>query len=92
MATEIKSSARINPRSDANGLKEWKLNIGLATKWLGILSLGGIEKIRNRLVANPIKVRRTCSISGILFVRSITFYLYFIYILLSHALSTFLRP
>ena len=26
--------------------------IRLATKWLGILSLGGIDKIRNHLVAN----------------------------------------
>ena len=29
---------------------------GLATKWLRILSLGGIDKIRNHLVANPIVV------------------------------------
>ena len=26
-------------------------NIGLVTKWLRILSLGGIDKIRNQLVA-----------------------------------------
>ena len=29
-------------------------SIGLATKWLRILSLGGIDKIRIHLVANPI--------------------------------------
>ena len=29
--------------------------IGLATKWLRILSLGGTDKIRNHLVANPIE-------------------------------------
>ena len=29
--------------------------IGLATKWLRILSLGGIDKIRNHLVANSIE-------------------------------------
>ena len=29
-------------------------SIGLATKWLRILSLGGIDKICNHLVANPI--------------------------------------
>ena len=29
-------------------------SIGLATKWLRILSLGGIDKFRNHLVANPI--------------------------------------
>ena len=29
--------------------------IGLATKGLRILSLGGIDKIRNHLVANPIR-------------------------------------
>ena len=29
-------------------------NIGLATKWLRIFLLGGIDKIRNHLVANPI--------------------------------------
>ena len=28
--------------------------IGLATKWLRIVSLGGIDKIRNHLLANPI--------------------------------------
>ena len=28
--------------------------IGLATKWLRILSIGGIDKIRNHLVAKPI--------------------------------------
>ena len=28
--------------------------IGLATKWLRILSLGGNDKIRNHLVASPI--------------------------------------
>ena len=28
-------------------------SIGLATKWLRILSLGGIDKIRNHLVTNP---------------------------------------
>ena len=28
--------------------------IGLATKWLRILPLGGNDKIRNHLVANPI--------------------------------------
>ena len=32
----------------------WKLYIGLATKRLRILSLGGIDNIRNRLVAKPI--------------------------------------
>ena len=41
-------------------------NIELATKWLRILSLGGIDKIRNHLVANPITSvdinRRTCSL------------------------------
>ena len=31
-----------------------RLTIGLATKWLRILSLGGIDKSRNHLVANPI--------------------------------------
>ena len=34
-------------------------NIGLATKWLRILSLGGIAKIRNHLVANPIHSSNT---------------------------------
>ena len=29
--------------------------IGLATKWSRILSLGGIDKIRNHLVANPVQ-------------------------------------
>ena len=28
--------------------------IGLTTKWLRILSLGGNDKIRNHLAANPI--------------------------------------
>ena len=32
----------------------WPNSIGLATKWLRILSLGGNGKIRNHLVANPI--------------------------------------
>ena len=33
---------------------EFDIELGLATKWLRILSLGGIDKIRNHLVANPI--------------------------------------
>ena len=32
---------------------QWN-DIGLATKWLRILSLGGNYKVRNRLVAKPI--------------------------------------
>ena len=31
--------------------------IGLATNWLRIFSLGGIDKIRNHLVANPILIQ-----------------------------------
>ena len=33
---------------------EFDIELGLATKWLRILSLGGIDKIRKHLVANPI--------------------------------------
>ena len=36
-------------------LRSW-----LATKWLRILSLGGNDKTRNHLVANPIYVHRIC--------------------------------
>ena len=39
-------------------------SIGLATKWLRILSLGGIDKIRNYLVANSYYkvIKDTCPI------------------------------
>ena len=37
-------------------------SIGLATKWLRILSLGGIDKMRDHLVANPIHIE--CSKSS----------------------------
>ena len=37
-------------------LRSW-----LATKWLRILSLGGNDKTRNHLVANPIYVHRICT-------------------------------
>ena len=33
---------------------QFRIYIGLATKWLRILSLDDIDKIRNQLVANPV--------------------------------------
>ena len=43
--------------SDLNRLiRRFKTKNKLATKWLRILPLGGIDKIRNHLVANPINV------------------------------------
>ena len=45
----------IEPRREIwYGLAEIGETMGLATKWLRILSLGGIDKLHNHLVANPI--------------------------------------
>ena len=38
-------------------------NIGLATKWVRILSVSPIDKIRTHLVANPILLLRTIIVS-----------------------------
>ena len=37
------------------GSKSLSYSIGLATKWVRILSLGGVGKIRNHLITNPIR-------------------------------------
>ena len=40
-------------------------SIGLATKWLRVLSLGGNDKTRNHLVANPIATLNFVSVTSI---------------------------
>ena len=51
-----------NPSFKLKGPVQDKI-IGLATKWLRILPLGGIDKIRNRLVSNLIVAQMLTIIS-----------------------------
>ena len=48
------TAPRFSSHSPANYTFLTSRNIGLATKWLRILPLGGIDMIRNHLVADPI--------------------------------------